>query len=331
MKTYNRKIYLVCKSDVAAFLKNFKELDFVIFDGTYVKFENNMSTCYVKEIIYRYKNHNFAYAISSLNSNMYNSLIISCINSRKTIGTCNIEEKQSFLASYIRRYIYDEIKYSNFDEWILEQFIHVLNIDKKYNVGNTKHSIQYNINCDKKFQYCVISPGGSAEYKCWGASHYLKITSYILENYHVNIILSGSKADNEICKFIYEKVKDEQKKRIVNYCGQTTFQQWIDLVGNAILLIGNDSAAVHIAANTDTDFICVKGQWYGAKYLPYNEKRKNKSIIIELQNMKCRKCINPFKSKCNTEIMSKNACKCISGIREDDVIAAIDTLLHSYK
>jgi len=61
--------------------------------------------------------------------------------------------------------------------------------------------------------------------------------------------------------------------------GKTTIAQLVELIRNASLLIGNDSAAIHMAAATQTPSVCILGGGHYGRFLPYQPESRETEYI----------------------------------------------------
>ena len=115
-------------------------------------------------------------------------------------------------------------------------------------------------------EYVVVAISASDKYKIWPIENYVAVIDRLPSEY--TIVLSGAGQDDLIRS---EKITRNVycKERIINMINKTNLQQLVSLIGHASLVIGNDSAAVHIAAATRVPSVCaLHGAHYG-RFLPY--------------------------------------------------------------
>jgi ADP-heptose:LPS heptosyltransferase len=114
--------------------------------------------------------------------------------------------------------------------------------------------------------YLVLFPGASAKLKRWPTRFFAQIADFLAYNYDFTLVVAGSPSDAKY----YEAIqRQSEKAKLLNYCGQTNLLQLIRLIGEARLLLSNDTVAIHIAAACGTPFLCVAMGENLGKFVPY--------------------------------------------------------------
>ena len=166
-----------------------------------------------------------------------------------------------------------------------DKLIHELERNSYFNfklgVKNNKNIKLANLNFIKinkikfkeiiKSEYIIICPGGSVSYKRWPVSNFASLVNFLHEIYKIPVIIVGDKKEKYLSKKLYEEIKTTQK---FDFTGNTNLEEYIYLIKNAKLLIGNDSSAIHISTAVKTESICIL-DWEGVpngRFLPYPEK-----------------------------------------------------------
>jgi ADP-heptose:LPS heptosyltransferase len=137
--------------------------------------------------------------------------------------------------------------------------------------------------------YCVIVPGASWVPKMWPALHFGRLAGEISQTFNLKIILCGTSAEKKIC----DQVVNSTDTTVVNLAGKTTLLEMIELIRGARLVIANDSAAIHIAAATNTRAVCILGGGHFGRFLPYQpEMSENPSRLpkVAFSKMDCYGC-----------------------------------------
>jgi heptosyltransferase-2 len=159
----------------------------------------------------------------------------------------------------------------------------------------------------------VICPG--AEYgpsKRWPADHFAKLaSSLIAQDPNNQIILLGSKGDDAIAQEILSQAVDV--KNIHNWCGSTSLDEAIALIGISKAVISNDSGLMHIAAALKIPQVAIFGSSDPAHTPPLSDKAQ----VIWL-NMSCSPC---HKRECPLGHL-----KCLKDILPEQVLATLNTL-----
>ena len=167
-----------------------------------------------------------------------------------------------------------------------------------------------NINPDSVFVFC---PG--AEYgltKRWPVQHFAELAQNLVEeNSQAHIILLGSKGDHSIAEDIASQAN--YPLSISNWCGDTTLDEAIALIGMAKAVVSNDSGLMHIAAALKTPQVAIFGSSDPAHTPPLSEKAK----VIWL-NLPC--------SPCHQKICPLGHLRCLNDILPQQVLATLNTL-----
>ena len=167
-----------------------------------------------------------------------------------------------------------------------------------------------NINTGSLVIFC---PG--AEYgptKRWPANHFASLAqSLIEESINTQVILLGSKSDQKIATNILSQT--HQQSHLHNWCGNTSLDEAIALIGLAKIVVSNDSGLMHIAAALKTPQVAIFGSSDPAHTPPLSDKAK----IIWL-NLPCSPC---HKKECPLGHL-----KCLNDILPQQVLATLNTL-----
>ena len=180
---------------------------------------------------------------------------------------------------------------------------------------NAKQSILNKLlksNIDPASTY-IMCPG--AEYgpsKRWPTDHFAELIQKLVSfNPSAQIILLGGKADQglaaEIC------IQAQLTSNLHNWCGSTTLDEAIALIGMSNAVISNDSGLMHVAAALQTPQIAIFGSSDPAHTPPISSKAK----VLWL-NLPCSPC---HKKECPLGHLN-----CLNNILPDQVFATLKTL-----
>ncbi len=190
------------------------------------------------------------------------------------------------------------------------------NLEPKLQVSATaKESVQnklHNDNVDPDCTY-IMCPG--AEYgptKRWPTSHFAELAQKLVaQNPSAQFILLGGKDDleltNEIC------TKAQQVGNIHNWCGSTTLDEAIALIGMSKAVISNDSGLMHIAAALQTPQVAI----FGSSDPSHTPPLSNKAKVLWL-NLPCSPC---HKKECPLGHLN-----CLNDILPEQVFATLKSL-----
>lgn len=168
-------------------------------------------------------------------------------------------------------------------------------------VEKTLLSAKYN----NELPTVIIHPGSAGSAVDLPISKFKELASLMARQLNVNIILTGSVTEKEICNEI------NNENNLINLAGEFNLGQLIAVINKSDLLIANSTGPIHIAAALKKSVIgfypkiaaCSPERWG-----PYTNKKYIFSPEIE--------CINCTKKQCE-EI------NCMNSININDVIKAV--------
>ena len=167
-----------------------------------------------------------------------------------------------------------------------------------------------NINSDSIYAVC---PG--AEYgpsKRWPTEYFAVLAQQLInQNSNNQIILLGSKSDHSLAQEITSQAK--QASNIHNWCGNTSLDEAIALIGMSQAVVSNDSGLMHIAAALQIPQVAIFGSSDPAHTPPLSDRAK----IIWL-NMSC--------SPCHKRVCPLGHLRCLKDILPEQVLATLNTL-----
>lgn len=126
----------------------------------------------------------------------------------------------------------------------------------------------------------VIAPGSVWATKRWTEEHFTE-TAHILKKQGCEVVLTGSGADEQLCRRISEQ------SGAISIAGQTTIPESLALFSRASVLLCNDSAPTHLANLVKCQVVTIFGPtapMFG--FAPRGENDK----VLENLTLKCRPC-----------------------------------------
>lgn len=128
-------------------------------------------------------------------------------------------------------------------------------------------------------RYAVLFPGAGEKLKQWNVAYFAEVANYLINNLGLTVLICGAANDSLIAQQILQHI-DDVKDKVIDYTGKTTLTGLIDVIRKATILVSNDSSAVHIAACTNTQTICMhNGRHYG-RFSPYPNDISTKIIHV---------------------------------------------------
>jgi len=245
----------------------------------------------------------------------------------------DVVNEQKRLFSYFIHHTYDEIIWVDDKTDQLTRYGEVL---KKYGLPNYRSKV-YELNKGrppfdlKEKQYIAVFPGASSVKKTWPIEKFIDCVLYMLDHTQYQIVLAGSEIDIELSCFIQERVCNN---RILNVTGKTTIDEWFALIGNARMILCNESGAVHVAAALKVPSVCVGAQEFGDSFLPYHPEliRSNDRLPVVIRSKRmecyyCRKAKRYITTSGKTCYLDNGHFQCLNNISSKMVIEAINSVL----
>ncbi len=115
--------------------------------------------------------------------------------------------------------------------------------------------------------YAVVCPGASVPVKRWPAERFAAVADYIIENYGWKVYVCGGADEEADCQLMVQSSKHPDN--ICSYVGKTSFSEWSSIIEYAQIVIGNDSATLHLAAGHRVKAICIAGIYDKFQFFPY--------------------------------------------------------------
>jgi heptosyltransferase II len=181
--------------------------------------------------------------------------------------------------------------------------------------SSTKQSIEHklqnnNIHPDSIYVMCPGAEHGPS--KRWPTEHFAVLAqNLITQNSNNQIILLGSKSDHALAQEITSQAKPSDK--IHNWCGDTSLDEAIALIGMSKAVVSNDSGLMHVAAALQIPQVAIFGSSDPAHTPPLSDRAK----IIWL-NMTC--------SPCHKRVCPLGHLRCLKDILPEQVLATLNTL-----
>jgi heptosyltransferase-2 len=142
-----------------------------------------------------------------------------------------------------------------------------------------------------KGKMVAVAPGTIWNTKRWPKEKFTAVCKQISSE-GVNVLLVGSREDEELCREICEKT---QTNKVVNAAGKLSLLQSAELIRRCIVLISNDSAPMHLAVAVGTPVVAI----FGATVPEFGfAPRGPHDIVIETKGLKCRPCSIHGGKKC---------------------------------
>ena len=310
-----------------------KEIEFETVD--FKKFLEDFG--YYREIVNKYKGT--ASIVIVPGSSLSSEIFASANNAARKIGMIRtIEVKKPLIMAVFARIAYSErVRPEKTDMFLIRhrKLLYYLG-DKDYKASLPVLKKQKRIIADT--HYAVMCPGSSLKLKCWPIERFAETIDYIIEKYKMPVYLCGGTDEKEFEKQLLDIVKNGDL--IHSRIGETSFTEWASIIQYADLVIGNDSATMHLAFASRTKGVCIAGAMDKLQYFPYNAdvKESLKNVPITLyKDMPCEWCkliqydAGYGNEDCQRRIKNNQCTCCIDLITVDEVKKAIDIQMKEAK
>jgi heptosyltransferase II len=106
-----------------------------------------------------------------------------------------------------------------------------------------------------------VSPGAAyGTAKRWLPERFAEAAGTLAAERGASVALFGSKSERALCEQVCDEVaRGLGRDRVVNYAGETTLAQFIDLASECELFLTNDSGAMHIASALGVPTVAIFG------------------------------------------------------------------------
>ena len=283
------KIRFLVRPSVLAFMKaNLplpKEMEFEPVD--FNKFLEDYK--YYKEIVNRYRG--LASIVIVPGTSLSAEIFTSAMDAERKIGLVrSIDVKRPWIMAVFAKLAYNERVRPNKEDMMLQRHRKLLCY-----LGDTRYqAVLPNLLPKEQIiegQYAVVCPGSSKAEKCWPIKKFAEITDYMIEKFRLPIHLCGGAGE----EFFAEQMSklSSYPDKIISHIGSTSFSDWSAIVQHAKIVIGNDSATLHLAAAGRVRAVCIAGVYDKYQFFPYKVDKLGEDDFLPvtvLRDMPCRWC-----------------------------------------
>ena len=146
-----------------------------------------------------------------------------------------------------------------------------------------------------------VSPGAAyGTAKRWLPERFAAAAGELAAKRGASIALFGSKTERALCEEVAQLLNGHQ---VVNYAGQTTLTQFIDLAACCELFLTNDSGAMHIASALGVPTVAIFGATDDTTTGPTGSKAKVVRQAVDCSPCLLREC--PIDHRCMTGVSAE--------------------------
>jgi len=163
----------------------------------------------------------------------------------------------------------------------------------------------------------LLNPNGSdlLPLRRWPMQNYIALTEMLLGNPSVIVVVTGSPSERKDAAMICDAIRDA---RCINFAGETSLRELIDLYHVSTLLVSNDSGPPNFASLTNLKVLVLFGPESPVCYKPLGE-----NVEVIYADFLCSPCVSAYNHR-------KSACKdnkCLQAIEPARVYARIQELV----
>ncbi len=177
--------------------------------------------------------------------------------------------------------------------------------------------------------YIVVVPGASLPIKQWPVERFAELCGQLNRTLGVRTIICGSRSEALLGKRLLKLASSAESGWIEDWTGKTSLLELVGIIKGALLLIGNDSSAVHMAAAVGTPAICIVGGGHFGRFIPYKLEREttNQMPIAVSHELACYGC----NLKCVNVVENTLVGECIFLVSVEEVLDAACKFIDSKK
>ena len=331
-KSEGYDVHFLVRPSVLAFMKatmplpeeiTFEEVDFKRFLEDY---------SYYRQIVWRYTGIAGTVIVPGTS---FSAEVFTAVNdAERKVGLIrSIDVTKPWIMSHFYQNAYTETVRPDKEDMMLirhRKLLHYLG------AGNYRAGLPNLIRKERNIDdnYIVCCPGSSKMEKCWPVERFISVIDHMIDRYNLSVHLCGG-ADEEI----FEKIIVAGTKypdMIFSHIGRTSFSDWSAIIQHAKLVVGNDSATMHLAAAARVPAVCIAGVYDKYQFFPYKVDELepgDRLPVTVLHDMPCEWCrtigydAGFGNEECKKRIEAGLCSTCIDLITVEEVKAAIDSLM----
>ena len=170
--------------------------------------------------------------------------------------------------------------------------------------------------------YVILFPGAGWSGRQWPAGRFSEVANHLHAEMGIATVVCGSAAESSLCQEVAKGIDAPA----INFAGETSLPEFVELVRGAELLVGNETSAIHIAAAVGTPSACILGGGHYGRFLPYAvEAASLRTPELALHSMNCFGC----DWHCTQPHDLGDSMPCIKGVSVQDVLRAIKRALNT--
>jgi ADP-heptose:LPS heptosyltransferase len=155
----------------------------------------------------------------------------------------------------------------------------------------------------------VINPGAKFESKCWPPERFAEIAKWINRGHRSSVVITGTAPEREIA----EKVVSASGGFAINFAGETTIQELIELLRVSGGCITNDTGTMHLSAMIGIPTVAI----FSTRLSPTHWLPVGDNVVSIFSFEDCSFC---YQDDCTDA-------KCLRNVDKDYVLHELENLL----
>ncbi|CAM8624930.1 RfaF ADP-heptose,LPS heptosyltransferase [Burkholderiales bacterium] len=168
----------------------------------------------------------------------------------------------------------------------------------------------------------LIFPGSGSHKKMWPITKYIALVEELKKVYPKKIYICGTQSERALGSAL---CSSQNQGQVVNLVGAIDWTRLLERISKADLIIGNDSACVHLASYLGAKSISILGGGHFGRFLPYPKDAGRNGPECIFHQMECYGC----DWKCMHPHARADPYPCIELVSVSDVMNRAVTLLKS--
>lgn len=167
-------------------------------------------------------------------------------------------------------------------------------------------------------QYYVIVPGAGASLRQWPVAHFKEVAKRIHQLTGWEGVVCGAGSED----YLGAALVSDADIPMINLVGNTSLTELTAVIAGALVVVGNESSAVHLAAAVSTSAVCILGGGHYGRFLPYKVEipTGNTLPVSACCMMDCFGC----DWRCIYELSENQPAPCVSQITVEMVMYQVE-------
>lgn len=130
----------------------------------------------------------------------------------------------------------------------------------------------------------MIQPGARYWFKAWPHERFAELADRLASDYGCQVLIGGNRDEETLA----QRIQELANSRPISIAGKATLKQFAAIAKRAVLFVGNDSGAMHIASAVGTPLVALFGPSNPEEWGPRGNRVK-----VLYKGLDCRACFHP--------------------------------------